>query len=142
MVPHPKSILFMAGLAAAVATGAWSAEANTHVNIGIGVPYGFPIAPGYGAECFGHGYRYCWPGGYYRGSYPSYYLPRRPYRVQPVYRLSCGQVRALLAVRGWHRLRARDCAGTVYRYTGWLGGRPFAVNVSSMNGRVLSRRAI
>jgi hypothetical protein len=128
-----KQTVLAAGLViAGMFGGVPAAEAKTNIYIGIGLPY----APGYGANCFGHGYRYCRPG--YR---PHYYRPYPVYRApRPIYdRLSCRQVRHILRDRGWYRLSSRDCNGRVYAFSGWQNGRPYVIRVSSRTGAVVAR---
>ncbi len=141
-----STILAVGAVLTGIAGLTQPAEAKTNVYIGIGVPYGFPYAPGYGAQCFGHGYRYCWPGGYYIDRYPHYYVPRQYHRPRAVYgyrrydqRLSCAQVRFKLRERGWRVTDSIDCKGGVYRFRGWHGNHRYVVDVNAASGKVIAR---
>ena len=81
----------------------------------------------------------------YTGYYdPYHYSPYHydPYYYGPPYRsrLSCKRVRRIVARHGYHRVRAYDCRGKVYGFTGYFNGKSYKIRVSAYSGLILSRR--
>jgi len=112
-----------------------NAEAKTRVHIGVGVGgygYGPYYGPGYGYGGYGP---YYGPG--YYAPRPYYYAPRRAYRGR---RISCQRAKRIVRNHGYHRVRARDCRGKQYSFTGRKRGRNYVIKMRSRTGRIYSVR--
>ena len=74
-------------------------------------------------------------------TYPRDFGPRyyRPYYDRPQ-RITCSYAKQLLRNRGYRRIKATDCRGTVYGFTAWRAGKRYRLRVSARNGAILSRR--
>ena len=122
-----------------------SAEAKTHVFVGVGVGGGW-YGPGYD-DCWGGNwggsYLRCGPGwGYPRYVYsPNYYYPggygyyHRPYSYN---RISCAAARNMIRNRGYYNVVARDCSGSSYAFGATRNGYRVVVRVSANTGRITS----
>jgi hypothetical protein len=53
------------------------------------------------------------------------------------YRISCGEGRAIVRDRGFHRVRTIECRGPTYTYLGRRHGDTFRVLVNSRRGRII-----
>ncbi len=105
-------------------------EAKARVHIGV-YPYG------------GYGYPPYYGGGYYPDPYygGGYYPPRR--RYAPTYRprrISCRRAIRIVRNHGYRRVRARDCRGSKYSFTGKKRGRWYRIRMYSRSGRIYSVR--
>jgi len=117
-----------------------NAEAKTRVHIGVGVGgygYGGPYyGPGYGYGGYGpyYGPGYYGPGYYNpRPYYGGHYAPRRAYRGR---RISCKRAKRIVRNHGYHRVRARDCRGKTYSFSGRKRGRTYIIKLRSRTGRI------
>jgi hypothetical protein len=51
-------------------------------------------------------------------------------------RITCSEGRRILHHRGFRDVRARDCRGSVFVYTGWRQGHRWWIDVRSRDGRI------
>jgi hypothetical protein len=98
-----KSLIAATAVAATLtaAVPAQQAEAKTHIDINLGFGFG-GFDPGY-------------DDGYQPVYHPHY--------------MSCGEGRDVVRWEGYRNVHAFDCAGPMYRYTGWKHGRPYVIFV-------------
>jgi hypothetical protein len=133
--------LAIAGLsAAAIALGAGAADAKTKFRIGVGIGDNCDF---YGDCYYGGGYGVGY--GYYGDPDDRPYRKRRHFDYDDDYdhgRLSCGEARRILRGQGWRRVRAEDCSGRRYSFTGWRHGEPFSIRISAWSGRIVSVRPL
>ncbi len=54
--------------------------------------------------------------------------------------ISCNRGKRIVENAGFRRVRARDCKGKNFRYTGRKKGDDFEIRVNSRNGRIVSVR--
>jgi hypothetical protein len=141
-----KSILAIAAIAAVVSVGATAAQADPHINFGIGFGVGAfppppppPFFPGDG-DVYGGGYSADYPG----------YMPRHRrrhfndypvYDQAPSYGVSCNGARNVVREAGFRNVRAYDCSAPTYGYKAWRDGELFQVKVS-YQGDIISVRPI
>jgi hypothetical protein len=57
-------------------------------------------------------------------------------------RISCSRGERIVRRAGFHRVRARDCNGRIYRYTGRRHGDTFLIGVHSRRGSIQFVREI
>ncbi len=55
-------------------------------------------------------------------------------------RISCNRGVAVVRSAGYDRVRARDCSGDIYTYSGRKNGANFLISVASSGGRITSVR--
>jgi len=133
---------FIVSLALLIAAFAFApvenAEAKTRVHIGVGVggygPYYGGYGPYYGPGPYYGGYY--GPGPYYGGPppyYGRYYAPRRTYRRG---RISCKRGKRIVRNNGYRKVRARDCRGKTYSFSGRKRGRTYIIKMRSRTGRI------
>jgi hypothetical protein len=67
--------------------------------------------------------------------YPQPYWQGYGLAIGP--RISCGEGRAILRDRGFHRVRIVECSGRTYTYFGRRHGDSFRVLLNSRNGRIV-----
>jgi hypothetical protein len=131
-----KSILAATAVVATLAAVAPAAEAHHkkhHVYLGIGI----------GEE---------YPGYYDPPPPPPRYRPRpRPVYVEPddgydgygddeeSYRLSCSEGRRVVRNSGFRDVRAVECDGQNYKYTGYRRGDTWIVMIDSRTGEIIRR---
>jgi hypothetical protein len=131
-----RALATAAALSVMALTGiASEAEAKTRVHIGIGVG-----TPGFGyGDCdYSLIFHDCydpWPG--YGFRHPSYFH-RRDSFDEPYFhrhrRLSCNAVIRSLREKGYRSVRARDCEGNYYSFTGRMNGKRYVIRVNSISG--------
>lgn len=84
-----------------------------------------------------YGYR-PWPGfGYYA---PPYY--NNPYYDDDFHvanRMTCNYAKGLMERRGYRSVRATDCTGTHYGFTGLKKGHKYKITLNSYTGRYSTR---
>ncbi len=153
-----RKMLAMAGVALALAAGALSGaeDAGAKTRVYVNSWIGGPIRPG--MLVYGDPGWLPWP--YY--AYPASMFDDNLYRIgiwrrsvrtnfrngsvrrapgrRSGPRISCGQGRAIVRRAGFRRVRARDCRGSVFGYTGVRAGRLRRVTVSARTGRILRIR--
>lgn len=115
-------------------------EAKTKIVIGIGAP-----DFGYGNSNCSYNPRRC---GYWTPRPHYFYTPRH----RPIYyygddvpvrhKLSCGAARNLVDHSGFNRVRASECRGKVYTFTGSRKGHLYVVKVNSVTGRIIGSNRI
>jgi hypothetical protein len=116
---------------------AGAAEAKTRVVIGIGTP-GWGVGYWNGPYCGPNHWR-CRVApryGYYRVVPPApvyYYGYAGPVRGK----VSCGLARNIVDGSGYNNVRARDCSGRIYSFTGTRKGLRYVVRVNAYNGRII-----
>ncbi len=122
-----KSLIAAAAITAAVAgLSATSAQAGkVHVDVGVGLGGGY-WGPAYG--------------GYYAEPYPVYvepdYYPERRWGV------SCGEARWSVKSANFRNVKALDCSGRTFTFTGWKHGDKYRIRVSRRDGDIISVSAI
>ncbi|MFT3670596.1 hypothetical protein [Aestuariivirga sp.] len=122
-----KSLIAAAALTAVVAgVSATSAQAGkVHVDIGVGGwGPGYPVYAPYPAY----------------EPYPVYvepdYYPERRWGV------SCGEAKWQVRSAHFRNVRALDCSGRVFSFTGWKHGDQYRIRVSRRDGDIISVSAI
>lgn len=55
-------------------------------------------------------------------------------------RISCRRGERIVEDNGFFRVRARDCSGSSYRYTGRRNGKYYVIDVNSRRGYITSIR--
>ena len=123
-----KSLIAAAALTAVVAgVSATSAQAGkVHVDVGIGVGGwgGYPVYAPYPAY----------------EPYPVYvepdYYPERRWGV------SCGEAKWQVKSANFRNVKAVDCSGRTYMFTGWKHGDKYRIRVSRRDGDIISVSAI
>jgi hypothetical protein len=116
-----KSLIVAAALTAAVAgLTATSAQAGkVHVDVGIG------LGGGYWDPSYGYG-----------GHYPVYaepdYYPERRWGV------SCGEAKWQVKSAHFRNVKALDCSGRTYVFSGWKHGDKYRIRVSRRGGDIIS----
>lgn len=84
------------------------------------------------------GYR-PWPGyGYYP---PAYGNPYYDDNFHVANRMTCNYAKGLMERRGYRSVRATDCTGTYYGFTGLKNGHKFRITLNSYSGRYSVRQA-
>ncbi len=133
-------MLFKSALAVAatvLSIGLIGGDANAKTRVHFGINIGHP----YYSYCddsllfsrcdpFGHGF------------YRPYYRHRNFHPpVHYVHKLSCGEARWSLRKLGYRSLKARDCVGRIYSFTGIRKGRLYNLRLNAVTGG-LSRSRI
>jgi hypothetical protein len=80
-----------------------------------------------------YGYR-PWPG---YGYYPPFYS-NNPYYDEDFHvanRMTCNYAKGLMERRGYRSVRATDCSGTHYGFTGLKKGHKYKITLNSYSGR-------
>ena len=95
----------------------------------------FFLAPGYG---YGYGYDYDYDYGYAEPYYG--YSPRYVARPHVAGVRSCSTAARDLRARGYRNVKALDCAGTVYTFRAYKGGRKVTVTYYRKSGRIAAVR--
>jgi hypothetical protein len=122
-----KTIIGLLAAAALFGGAATMAEAKTHFNLYLGVPYyDYQVGPDYR---FNEDY------GWYRPDYRPRYS-QRIYRPDYRARLSCGEARGLVRERGFRNVIARDCNGRTYAFSATRHNHRVIVYVNSRTGAV------
>lgn len=107
------------------------ARADVDVDIGIGLGGGYvPAYDGYGEGGYGYG-----NGGY--GGYPGRGYGRyhdghgRPYYQQDDIYVTCRMGRQMLRDFGFYQVKAENCRGPNYVYTGWRKGSRYLLRMNT-----------
>ena len=152
-----RKLLAAAGMALTLAAGAVSAtpDAQAKTRVYVNTWIGGPIYPGmivYGEPGWLPYPYYAYPVsmfddvwriGVWRRSVRTNITNGFNHRVRRgrvAVRVSCRRARARVRRAGFRRVRAHDCKGSVYGFTGWRGGRRHKVTVSARTGRILRIR--
>ena len=113
-----RKLVAAAGFAISLAALSSAAEAKTSIAIGVGL----------GAPSAGYGY----------SPYDGSYGYREPVFLRNY--LSCPEAAFKLSQNGWRNVRARNCHGSTYVFTGVRGRVPGILRINGLTGRVVSVR--
>lgn len=117
-----KSLIAAAAVAVSVAgfsatsanAGKWDVDINLYPDYGYGYGVGYPI----------------------------YDEPIHHHRPHHVIRVSCEEGAWSVRSAGFRKVRANDCDGRSYTYTGKRNGERFLIKVSSRSGDIISVRSL
>jgi hypothetical protein len=123
-----KTILGLMAAAALIGGAATMAEAKTHFNLYLGVPYyDYQVGPDYR---FNNDYGWYRPDQRQRFSRHNY----RPYYNNS--NVSCGEARGLVRESGFRNVIAQECNGRVYTFSATRHNQRVLVFVNSRTGAV------
>lgn len=119
-----KTLIAAFALAASLTAALPAAEARADVDLNVAIGVGGYYPPAYDAyDDYGYGHR--------RG-YGERYRHYEPYYEEEVIVfISCGDGRRILRREGFRDVKASNCRGPNYRYTGWKRGKKFDVRMST-----------
>lgn len=122
-----KTVFGLLAAVALIGSAATMAEAKTHFNIYLGVPYyDYQVGPDY---------RFNDQYGWYQPDYqPSYY--RHDYRQNYRTNLSCGEARGLVRQSGFRNVAVQECDGRIYTFSATRHNHRVLVYVNSRTGAV------
>lgn len=125
-----RSLLAAAALTASLALALPAAEARADVSVDIGIGLGGGYVPAY--DGYGEG-GYGGPHGPYPGrGYGRYDDGHgRAYYQQDDVFITCGQGRLMLRDFGFYRVKAENCRGPNYVYTGWRKGARYMLRMTT-----------